>query len=90
MDDVAKQRVCAWCDEPITDDTRYGDMNPLISQHPECLFRSIMGSVAHIERRCGCYVPGADEADPPGMTRREAARAACEAWKKQGHTFPSE
>jgi hypothetical protein len=44
--------------------------------HVECLLRLTIGSVAHIERRCGCYVAGSTESDPPHMTLREAARAA--------------
>jgi len=48
--------------------------------HPECNFRAIMGSVAHIEKRCGCFVSGAEETDPPDMTPREAAKAAVRAW----------
>jgi len=51
--------------------------------HPECNFRAIMGSVAHIEERCQCFVPGSTETDPKGMTCREAARAAVGAWEKK-------
>jgi hypothetical protein len=43
----------------------------------------VIGSVAHIERRCGCYVSGSMEGDPPEATRREAARAALNAWQRQ-------
>jgi len=38
--------------------------------------RLVIGSVAHLERRCCCYVPGSTEDDPPHMTPRQAARAA--------------
>jgi hypothetical protein len=56
--------------------------------HPECNFRSLMGSVAHIEKRCSCVVPGAGETDPPGMTKREGARAALRAWhRSQGRSY---
>jgi hypothetical protein len=75
---------CPHCGEPVVAEERsspeptltvWGDM------HRECAHRSILGSVAHIERRCSCYVPGSTESDPPGMTVREAARAAVRAWR---------
>lgn len=44
--------------------------------HRECVIRSIVGSVGHQEGRCSCF--GGTEEDPPGMTKREAARAAAE------------
>lgn len=51
--------------------------------HYECAFRSIMGSVAHIQRRCSCFVAGSEAEDPPGMTRRQAALAAVIAWNNR-------
>jgi hypothetical protein len=45
--------------------------------------RAIIGSVAHVEHRCSCFVPGSTESDPPGMTRREAANAAVKLWQEQ-------
>ncbi len=67
------ERDCLWCTEPIlptdkTDRTR--------RWHRTCFLRSIVGSVAHLERRCSCYVPGSEEGDPPGLTRRKAANLA--------------
>ena len=44
--------------------------------HHACFLRPIIGSVAHLERRCSCYVPGAEEGDDPRLTRRQAAEAA--------------
>lgn len=82
MDDVAKQRVCARCDEPILPgDPQNGTGQHLF--HAECFFRMVMGCVAHIEGRCSCYVPGSNDHDPEGMTLREAARAAVRAWEKR-------
>lgn len=46
--------------------------------HVECWMRSLMGSAAHIARRCSCYVPGASESDDPNLTRRQAAIVAYE------------
>jgi hypothetical protein len=44
----------------------------------------VVGSVAHLERRCSCYVPGATEGDPDGLTRRAAAEAAVQAFMRLG------
>lgn len=46
--------------------------------HRECMIRVVLGSVAHLEKRCSCYVPGAREEGPAGLTLREAALAAVE------------
>jgi hypothetical protein len=70
---VAAIPACLWCGEPVApaeqDPHRVGQ--PI---HYECGLRCALGSVGHQRRRCSCY--GGDEEDPPGMTRREAARAA--------------
>lgn len=74
--------TCAWCDEPVSP----LGLHPAFQGEPmhiECGFRSACGSVAHIEHRCGCYVPGSEEGDPPGMTKRQAARAAMDAFKRK-------
>jgi hypothetical protein len=52
------------------------------SFHRECHLRQVLGSVAHIQKLCSCYVPGADEGDPVGMTKREAARAAVREYER--------
>ena len=62
---------CAYCDELLEAGAE---------MHKECTFRAVAGSVAHIEERCACYVPGSTETDPPGMSKREAAKAAVRAW----------
>lgn len=74
------QPLCAWCVEPK-------DPNLPGSMHPECTFRAVCGSVAHIEGRCSCFVPGSTETDPPGMTKRQAARAAVEARRRRHVTL---
>lgn len=50
--------------------------------HKVCLFRAVTGGVAHHEKRCGCYVPGAEHTDPEGLTKLEAAQAALAAYRK--------
>ncbi len=75
---------CGWCEEPIEAQDS-GVTVPLLSDrqpprelayHFECHARQTLGSVAHLQRRCSCFVPGATRTDPPDMTKREAARAA--------------
>ena len=68
---------CAWCGEPI----QPGELSNLRPAHVECVVRMIHGSAAHIECRCGCFVPGSAESDPPGVDKREAARAAFAAFQ---------
>ncbi len=66
---------CIHCHEPITiQDHVECYVNAMA--HRECFLRHVFGSVAHQEKRCGCFVPGSDCGDPPGMTKREAAKAA--------------
>ena len=65
---------CFHCEESIGPDDpvhRYPDGD---LAHKNCFMRTIIGSVAHIERRCGCYVPDSEENDPEGLTLREVAR----------------
>lgn len=71
---------CAHCQEPII----AGDSGWILGNyvfHHDCHMRGIVGSVAHQEKRCSCYVPGSTEDDPPGMTRRRAAQAAVALWQ---------
>lgn len=67
---------CLYCEEKIlpADRTHTYANGPVV--HKECFLRGIFGSVAHLEKRCGCYVPNSTENDPPGLTRREAALLA--------------
>jgi hypothetical protein len=66
---------CLWCDERFKEDE---PIEFLLNgaMHYECAVRSIVGSLAHLKGQCSCVIPGAEETDPPGMTRREAAIAA--------------
>lgn len=73
--------LCGWCREPVDLEN---DNHPAYREamHYECGIRLMVGSVAHLEGRCSCYVPGATETDPPGMTLREAAVAAFQRFNK--------
>lgn len=72
---------CLHCEEPIeageSGVTMPYDNGTEVKEEPmhrECVLRTIFGSVGHQERRCQCF--GGDYDDPPGMTRRQAAKAA--------------
>lgn len=73
---------CLWCDEDVLPDEPQEMRNVSAGPgkietrviHHECAARSALGSVGHQAGRCSCY--GGTDEDPPGMTKREAARAA--------------
>ncbi len=76
--------ACGWCKEPIglMDDGwlipylgKPGDP-PMLPYHRACQLRSILGSVAHQQKRCSCYVKGSTVEDDPTLTPRQAAQAA--------------
>lgn len=70
--------ACQWCEELVEE----GEQSPAIDSpmHTECALRSVVGSVAHLSRRCVCYQKGSTLEDPPAFTRRESARAAAHLW----------
>lgn len=85
---------CLRCGEPVLpDEPQEGgylltpERHVPIVQHRACAVRAVIGSVAHLERRCSCYIPGADEGDPPGLSKREAAEAALAVWLAQQEDF---
>jgi hypothetical protein len=45
-----------------------------VALHEECFMRNIVGSVGHQTGRCSCF--GGDFDDPPGMSKRDAAKIA--------------
>ena len=76
--------LCGFCREEIAPGDK-GCMIPSIPGgkkpfHFECHMRLIIGSLAHLQGRCSCF--GGREHDPPGMTLRQAARAAFEYWRE--------
>jgi hypothetical protein len=82
---------CGRCKEPIaaTDD---GWMIPSLSfhntpsqtpMHRECFMRCIVGSVAHQQFKCGCFVNGSACHDDPALSVRDGARAALDYYEAQ-------
>lgn len=77
--------TCAWCGEGIVDDEippqvrasmSMGPPDPNRDLHMACAIRSVVGSIGHQMGLCDCPGnPGLID-DPPGATKREAARMA--------------
>lgn len=83
MTEPSKPRVCPWCDEPCEDGIWWLFDGPEGERwHKECQLRMLIGSLAHVERRCACFVPGADEGDDPALSKRENARLSYEAFRR--------
>lgn len=87
--------ACFRCGEPVLpgEESPQGvdvvDTNGAVihhTWHEECALRSVLGSVGHLRGTCSCR--GGTEEDPPGLTKREAARAAMLEWKGQGGYSP--
>lgn len=75
--------VCAHCGEAILATDECMPFNGgLVLMYRCCGLRGILGSLAHLQGRCSCYVPGSTAADPEGMTLRQAAEAAVAEWKR--------
>ncbi|HEY1897044.1 MAG TPA: hypothetical protein VGG62_12255 [Terracidiphilus sp.] len=80
---------CTHCDEPVLP----GEQHPAFPSEPmhfECGVRAVVGSVAHLLRRCDCYKLGSTLGDPPNLTKREAAVAAHTLFGQIVHWFGSD
>lgn len=79
--------VCLFCDESIVagDDLARNligtEKGPRLA-HEECAVRSIIGGVNHLQGNCTCC-GGTMPPDPPGLTPRQAARAAYDVWMRK-------
>lgn len=81
--DVPFGAVCLWCEDLIDeDDSGIRYVNGPVA-HAECFIRSVVGGVNHQRGTCSCQ-GGPDDPDPPGVSRREAAREAWEYLRSQG------
>lgn len=54
-----------------------------VAEHRECFLRGIFGSVGHQRGLCTCNGGPGTMDDPPGMTAREAARAAVKEFERR-------
>ena len=73
--------LCLFCDESIADGDHGLFANETQPVHRECFIRQVSGSVGHQKGMCSCY--GGNEDDPEGMTKRQAAIAACKLWESR-------
>ena len=74
---------CAWCDEPIFRGENGVELENGNCEHIECFIVSIVGSVAHQERRCTCY-DGFVDCQQDEISKRETAKAAFLHWQNWG------
>ena len=64
---------CLWCDEMVVPGDLMHSLLP--GYHYACAMRISSGSIGHVQRSCSCYVKDdTHEEDPPGLTKRQAAR----------------
>jgi hypothetical protein len=84
--------TCLYCGEPVLSSDRsetvyaLEDARPTLRmRHFECAARAIIGSVGHLQEKCSCY--GGTEEDPPGMTPRQAAKAALDYFRVMSVPF---
>lgn len=70
-------QCCYWCNEPILPTERRAPIN--LPAHWECGLRSAVGGLNHLNGLCSCC-GGTLAPDPEGVSRREAARMAAQAW----------
>ena len=77
---------CGYCEEAVTAEDRGCTIPDAdggeLPYHFECHIRLAIGSVAHQRGQCSCS--GGRDHDPPGLTRRQAARAALDYWLTYG------
>lgn len=74
---------CLHCHEPVLPTEPQETVRLLTREglqlhlaHEECAARAVLGSVAHQQHRCGCFVSGSTAIDVPALTPRQAAAAA--------------
>lgn len=67
---------CLFCREPVVAGDRVFRFANGPVAHYACSLRQVIGSVAHQQHRCGCWVVGSTAGDEPHLSRREAAVAA--------------
>lgn len=64
---------CLWCNELVVPGDLIHSLMP--GFHYACALRASIGSIGHVQGTCSCYVKdGTAEDDPPGLTKRQAAR----------------
>lgn len=75
--------VCYWCKEPVLPHEARAPIPHQIA-HWECGLRAVVGGLNHLNGQCSCC-GGTLPPDPEGVSRREAARMAAQAWRARNH-----
>lgn len=77
---VGPMIACMFCGEPVLATDK---VSPAVVRgqhvHWECGLRRVVGGLNHLNGQCTCC-GGTLPPDPEGVTRREAARMAAQAW----------
>lgn len=76
--DTPVGELCIHCGDTITAEDDGIEYASGQDSHRPCFLRVIFGSVAHLQKRCSCYVPGSTENDDEGLSKREAAQRVTE------------
>jgi len=63
---------CLWCGELVVPGDLMHSLLP--GYHYACAMRATLGPIAHLQGTCSCFVKDSKEHDPPGLTKRQAAR----------------
>lgn len=81
-------KFCPLCEEPVLagDPVSSTEVNGMPAHH-ECMFRALVGGANHIRKCCTCC-GGTEPPDPPGLTKREAAREAMRAYRELNPVLP--
>ena len=78
---------CLWCAELVVPGDLIHSLLP--GYHYACALRAVLGSIGHVQRTCSCYVKdGSAEDDPPGITKRQAARLVADHVRNQQSPRP--
>lgn len=78
---------CLWCEELVVPGDLMHSLLP--GYHYACALRASLGSIGHVQGTCTCYVKdGTHEDDPPGLTKRQAARIVADYVNHQHHQQP--
>lgn len=79
--DAPAQVTCHYCKEGFVEGDNGLQLQCENVFHQECLQRMVIGSVGHQRQKCPCF--GGTEQDPPGMSKRNAAKAAVVEYLRQ-------
>jgi hypothetical protein len=71
--------ICLHCKEPVLDLDQRAPVDP--PMHYECGLRLAVGSIAHLDKRCDCFIPGSEKGDPSYLSIRQAAQLAACRWQ---------